>query len=75
MANCSINPRLGNEKRSRLNEESDSAEIVLRQFSLNNRLESSPTRTRTLNLAVNSRSLYRLSYRGITLMSIPAEPV
>ena len=25
----------------------------------------SPTRTRTLNLAVNSRSLYRLSYRGI----------
>ncbi len=28
-------------------------------------LESSPTRTRTLNLAVNSRSLYRLSYRGI----------
>ena len=27
--------------------------------------ESSPTRTRTLNLAVNSRSLYRLSYRGI----------
>ena len=28
-------------------------------------MTSSPTRTRTLNLAVNSRSLYRLSYRGI----------
>jgi hypothetical protein len=27
--------------------------------------KNSPTRTRTLNLAVNSRSLYRLSYRGI----------
>jgi site-specific DNA recombinase len=26
----------------------------------------SPTRTRTLNLAVNSRPLYRLSYRGIS---------
>ena len=33
--------------------------------------ESSPTRTRTLNLAVNSRSLYRLSYRGISSSSIP----
>ncbi len=32
---------------------------------------SSPTRTRTLNLAVNSRSLYRLSYRGIRPSSIP----
>ncbi len=30
-----------------------------------NVVPSSPTRTRTLNLAVNSRSLYRLSYRGI----------
>jgi hypothetical protein len=29
--------------------------------------QSSPTRTRTLNLAVNSRSLYRLSYRGFSL--------
>ena len=27
---------------------------------------NSPTRTRTLNLAINSRSLYRLSYRGIS---------
>ena len=26
---------------------------------------SSPTRTRTLDIAVNSRSLYQLSYRGI----------
>ncbi len=34
--------------------------------------QSSPTRTRTLNLAVNSRSLYRLSYRGIRPSSIPA---
>ena len=31
---------------------------------------SSPTRTQTLNLAVNSRSLYRLSYRGIHPLSI-----
>ena len=30
---------------------------------------NSPSRTRTYNLAVNSRSLYRLSYRGI-----PADP-
>ena len=35
-------------------------------------MTSSPTRTRTLNLAVNSRSLYRLSYRGISSSSIPA---
>ena len=28
--------------------------------------KGSPTRTRTLDLAVNSRSLYQLSYRGIT---------
>ena len=27
--------------------------------------KTSPTRTRTWNLAVNSRSLYQLSYRGI----------
>lgn len=27
--------------------------------------KSSPTRTRTLDLAVNSRSLYQLSYRGV----------
>ena len=30
------------------------------------RSKSSPTRARTLDLAVNSRSLYRLSYRGMT---------
>ncbi len=35
---------------------------------------SSPTRTRTLNLAVNSRSLYRLSYRGIYPWIITWEP-
>lgn len=39
---------------------------------------SSPTRTRTLDLAVNSRALYQLSYRGMTslshkLTSFPAE--
>ena len=28
---------------------------------------SSPTRTRTLDLAVNSRLLYQLSYRGISV--------
>ena len=31
-----------------------------------NRNFSSPTWTRTMNLAVNSRSLYRLSYRGVS---------
>ena len=35
---------------------------------------SSPTRTRTLNLAVNSRSLYRLSYRGKDSSRIPLAP-
>ncbi len=28
--------------------------------------QNSPSRARTYNLAVNSRSLYQLSYRGIT---------
>ena len=32
----------------------------------NFRYESSPTRTRTLDIAVNSRSLYQLSYRGMS---------
>ena len=31
-------------------------------------VESSPTWTRTRNLAVNSRSLYQLSYRGISIV-------
>ena len=32
----------------------------------------SPGRTRTYNLAVNSRSLYRLSYQGTLLSRRPA---
>ena len=47
-----------------------SRELVDRSF--RDRTLISPTRTRTLNLAVNSRSLYQLSYGGSSFKSRPA---
>lgn len=34
---------------------------------------NSPSRARTYNLAVNSRSLYQLSYRGMLLPDCPSQ--
>ena len=50
-------------------------EVSLSAFGVNlwatrvrGQIKGSPTRTRTLDLAVNSRSLYQLSYRGISFL-------
>ena len=45
------------------NEKASSQEVPIEK-QLATRLGSSPGRTRTYDLAVNSRSLYQLSYRG-----------
>lgn len=41
-------------------------QVLILQY-LTVKVSSSPSRARTYDLAVNSRSLYQLSYRGLSL--------
>ena len=41
-------------------------QVLILQY-LTEKFSSSPSRARTYDLAVNSRSLYQLSYRGLVL--------